>query len=57
MCSDILKVIQNNKSDFLDIGRPQQKQPIAGRISKILVGELKVFCLQLIFMVMNCKSL
>ena len=57
MCSDILKVIQNNKLDFLDIGRPQQKQPIAGGISKILVGELKVFCLQLIFMVMNCKSL
>ena len=39
MWSDVPKVIQNKKLDFLHIGRHRQKQPIAGRISKILVGE------------------
>ena len=43
MCSDVPKVIQNNKLDFLHIGRLQQKQPIAGGISKILVGGVKSF--------------
>ena len=38
MSSDVLKVIQNNKLDFSHIGSPQQEQPIARGIYKILVG-------------------
>ena len=34
----MFKTIQNNKSDFLHIGRLQQKEAIAVGISKILVG-------------------
>ena len=36
------KVIQNNKLDFLHLGRLQQKEAITVRISKILV-ESKIF--------------
>ena len=36
--ADVLKVIQNSKSDFLHIDRLQQKEAIAVGISKILVG-------------------
>ena len=35
MWSEVVKVIQNNKLDFLHIGTLRQKQPIAGGISKI----------------------
>ena len=38
MWSDVSKVIQNNKLDFLHIGRLQQKEAITVGISKILVG-------------------
>ena len=57
ICWDVVKVIQDNKLDFLHISRLQQKKIIAGVFSKILVEGLKVFCLQLTFMVTNCKSL
>ena len=39
MWSDVSKVIQYNKFDFLHIDRLQQKQAISGGISEILVGD------------------
>ena len=36
--SDVFKVIQNNKLDFLQIGRLQQKEAITVGTSKMLVG-------------------
>ena len=38
MWSVVSKLIQSNKLDFLHIARLQQKQTIAGTISKSLVG-------------------
>ena len=39
MWSNVPKVIQNSKLDFFHKGRLQQKQAVAGRISKVLVGD------------------
>ena len=39
MWSDVPKVIQSNKLDFLHKVRLQQKQAVAGGISKILVPD------------------
>ena len=39
MWSDVPKVIQNNKLDYLRKVRLQQKQAVAGGISKILVPD------------------
>ena len=39
MWSDVSKVIQNNKFDFLHIDRLQQKQAISGEFFKILVED------------------
>ena len=44
-------------ADLLHKVKLRQKQPIAGKIFKILVGELNYFCLQQNFMIMNYKFL